>query len=104
MSQLRPHLEKNRPGFLVSSKRICHRYAQLSYDLGMSASNEQLQDDLSDIVGDLASNPISEYQVGSRRVRRDHQALPGIVDALLKLQALTSPRRGLSVARRTDVR
>lgn len=70
----------------------------------MSASNEQLGEDLADIVQDLATNPVEEYQVGSRRVRRAHQALKQIVEAKLLLDALNSPRRGVSVARRTDVR
>lgn len=70
----------------------------------MSVSNEQLADDLGDIVQELATNPVEEYQVGSRRVRRAHASLKQIVQAKILMDALASPKRGLSVTRRTDVR
>ena len=54
-----------------------------------AAAEESLEDNL--------GNGVTEYQIGSRRVRRDPQMIREQLDALLKLRALQSPKRGMNL-------
>lgn len=65
----------------------------------MSATNEQLESQLSEMIDDLSANSAEEVQSGSRRIRRAHSSTGVLLDSLLKLRGLNSSKRGLSVAK-----
>jgi hypothetical protein len=62
-------------------------------------SDSELQSAVEESLEDNLSNGVTEYQIGNRRVRRDPQMIQAQLDALLKLRALQSPKRGMNLGR-----
>lgn len=60
-------------------------------------SDADLQSAVEESLEDNLSNGVTEYQVGNRRVRRDPSMIREQLDALIKLRALQSPRRGMNL-------
>ena len=60
-------------------------------------SDAELQSAVEESLEDNLSNGVTEYQVGNRRVRRDPQMISAQLDALLKLRALQSGKRGINL-------
>jgi hypothetical protein len=65
----------------------------------MSASDSELESDAEDLLTDVLSNTVEEYEVRGRRVKRAHAHIDKILDATLKLRGLQSSRRGFNLGK-----
>jgi len=65
----------------------------------MSQSNEELQSQAEDLLDDLTSNPVEDYSIRGRRVKRAHGSIDKIFGVMMKLRGLNSSKRGLNVAK-----
>lgn len=65
----------------------------------MSQSTSEILSDAEDLLDDLASNTVEEYQIRGRRVKRAHSSIDKILKAVLTLRGLASSKRGMNVAK-----
>lgn len=65
----------------------------------MSASDSEMESAVEDSLLENMGNAVTEYQVGSRRVRRDPQMIREQMAALMTLRGLSSPRRGMNLGK-----
>lgn len=65
----------------------------------MATSDSDNADAAADSLADNLQNPVTEYQIGRRRVRRDPNMVREQLNAMIMLRALSSPRRGISLGK-----
>lgn len=65
----------------------------------MSASDGQMEEAAEDSLLENLGTSVTEYQVRSRRVRRDPSMVREQLAALLTLRGLQSGRRGISLGK-----